>query len=791
MKVHAKSFFVLSTIFILLFAGSHAAQANAENSTTGAATIKPVSTEARSVQAQSSTETLVADSLSTNSGSTDSGHSVTNLHIQDQSGDQNEWEKYVEFVGENEMYQGYRSYTLPSAILPIDINSFQVQANYLGPATAGQIWTWSLYNWSTQNWVTVGDNTGAPWWGDWHLLTFDVTNSPADFVEPNTREIRLQVAANNTTDNMDLDYEAILVNYESSSGGGSTTVTYQPTTDLFPNPERGFYRYFESKSSSVPQTTWSVSALSSTNSVNWLSPAEEETITQVYCFFVLDNFLTTNIDASFLQNIRNNLTNIRAAGKKCILRFAYSNDSTDSDGDDVYDPDVFENGIADADLPQILAHIGQLDPIFNDYVDVISVVQAGFIGVWGEWYYTNYFIDDPANPGAVSATQYQRRRQVVDALLNALPAKRMIAVRYPLAKKEMYNRTTPITLGEAYQNRPVARVGYHNDAFLNSYGDSGTYRDASDRTYTASETTYLGMGGEINAPESGAPSRDCPNAIGEMETFHWSYINTDYYITALQNWDSGDCIHNPNDISNSILDRLGYRFRLTEATFPSSAERGTFAQIEIELVNEGFAASYNPRDVYLILKETASGNEYSFKLPVEPRLWLANGQTHLIDEAISLPANMPAGEYALLLHLPDPHPTLTADARYAIRLANAGLWPQSSWDGRNDLLHTMTVQAPSGPPTERVEQVGPSGDIAQSDPTFVWEPLSTATEYRVVIYDVANIAIIEDEIFSSSNVCEASTCTATFDNLTLAEGSYTWLIQAKNSEGDGPWSVYN
>ena len=46
-----------------------------------------------------------------------------------------------------------------------------------------------------------------------------------------------------------------------------------------------------------------------------------------------------------------------------------------------------QNGEApygDATREWMLRHIEQLSPIFSEYEDVIDVVQAGFIGVWGE-----------------------------------------------------------------------------------------------------------------------------------------------------------------------------------------------------------------------------------------------------------------------------------------------------------------------------------------------------------------------------------------------------------------------
>lgn len=464
------------------------------------------------------------------------------------------------------------------------------------------------------------------------------------------------------------------------------TVIYSSTTALFPNPERGFYRYYESRSSAP--TVWTVANFQNTNAVSWLSAAEEATITQAYCLFYLDTFLNSNISETFLTHIRTNLANVRAASRKCLLRFAYTWDDSDTNDNGV--PDVLENATqqTEPDLPQLLVHIDQLKPILQEYGDVIAVLQAGFVGIWGEWYYTDHFVDNPTQPDTISATQYERRKTVVQRLLDSLPANRMIALRYPLLKQQMFGCATPITDAEAFQNTPLARLGFHNDAFLNSYGDSGTFQSDADRTYLQAESLYLTMGGEVNQPEADAPARSCANALAEMAKYHWSYINTDYYLPTLQSWKKDKCIHNTSNIAGSILDRLGYRLVLKKGIYPTTATAGGALPIRIELVNEGFAAPFNPRDLYVVLQNKSTGAFSTVKLPDDPRRWLANGQTQVIARTLTLPGNLPAGSYALYLYLPDPAPTLTTKAAYAIRLANANLWKTSGW---NDLLHTITI----------------------------------------------------------------------------------------------------
>jgi len=173
--------------------------------------------------------TLNPDGYTTTAGG-DGGQPVANLHVQDQSGTQNNWNKYVEFTTPGGVsYQGYRSYFLPANIDPAAITSLQVEVNYLGPRKADQTWTWQLYDWTASAWVTLGDNADALDW-KWTFLGFDAGGAFANYVKGDTREIRVNVVSNNASDNSDLDYEALIV----TAAGGAPTST--PTFTATPVP---------------------------------------------------------------------------------------------------------------------------------------------------------------------------------------------------------------------------------------------------------------------------------------------------------------------------------------------------------------------------------------------------------------------------------------------------------------------------------------------------------------------------------------------------------------------------
>jgi hypothetical protein len=179
--------------------------------------------------ASAATSVLLPISYTTTAGG-DGGQPVANIQVQDQSGSQNNWNKYVEFQTPSANYAGYRTYTVPGGISPSSITAIQVTANFLGPAPAQQTWTWKIYNWSTSAWVTLGTNAGGSW-SSWKVFTFNATGTMSNYVSSSS-QIRIRLQSNNASDNADLDYEAVTLTY--TSGATSTpTNTPPPSTPTF------------------------------------------------------------------------------------------------------------------------------------------------------------------------------------------------------------------------------------------------------------------------------------------------------------------------------------------------------------------------------------------------------------------------------------------------------------------------------------------------------------------------------------------------------------------------------
>jgi hypothetical protein len=127
---------------------------------------------------------------------------------------------------------------------------------------------------------------------------------------------------------------------------------------------------------------------------------------------------------------------------------------------------------------------------------------------------------------------------------------------------------------------------------------------------------------------------------------------------------------------------------LTQGTYPNTATPGGPLNVQISIRNDGYAAPFNPRNREVILRNTSSGAIYRFALTSNPRFWLASTTTN-INQTFTLPSNIPAGTYALLLNLPDPAASLGANPSYSIQTANVGTWEAGT--GFNNLLKTVTI----------------------------------------------------------------------------------------------------
>ena len=100
-----------------------------------------------------------------------------------------------------------------------------------------------------------------------------------------------------------------------------------------------------------------------------------------------------------------------------------------------------------------------------------------------------------------------------DALLQALPSQRLLHLRYPADLAQWYPTTATLAQALSATPPPAARIGLHNDCFLASSDDVGTYfaettaESQTLRSYAQQASAVTGAGGETCAPPEPAQAR--------------------------------------------------------------------------------------------------------------------------------------------------------------------------------------------------------------------------------------------------------------------------------------------
>ena len=428
-------------------------------------------------------------------------------------------------------------------------------------------------------------------------------------------------------------------------GGGDASmdsVSYQASDAIIANPERGFYIASE------------VSKVSTTGvSKDGMASARLRGRTLYLLEFHMKEYVNSDISDDYLQTIRTKFASLREGGCKCILRFCYSNGFAESDKP------------WDATPERVLRHIAQVKPLIREFADIILVVQAGFIGSWGEWYYTENFKDKAS------------RKSVVDALLEAVPADRQIELRTPEYKLSLYGLSPAdtITRATAHQSGTKERLGGHNDCYLASPNDQGTYRGNSDRTYWASESAYTIMGGETCGVSAycHCEPQESPSAahgvLADMAINHFTYLNSGYHTGVLSRWRTEGCF-------DEIEKRLGYRYVLESGQFTKAPKAGESMKVRLEIRNDGFAPVMNQRDAELVLTDASGKVLGTWALNSDPRFWMPGNKT-VVEQSIQLPSGI-SGALTLHLNLPDHYESLHNNPLYSIQLANTGTWDEKT-----------------------------------------------------------------------------------------------------------------
>ena len=426
-------------------------------------------------------------------------------------------------------------------------------------------------------------------------------------------------------------------------------VLFTESNEIFANPERGVL-------SQAYYTSADLNGHTRVEVVRDQRNSSDKMTLYLHSYYLTD-YMESNIPKEFLDRLETNMNALREGGAKVVVRFSYKSSM---------DPSAKP---WNATPEWIHKHIDQVAPYLQKHADVILCVQCGWLGSWGEWYY----VDNGYKMNPTRDSDFEMRWELLEHYLDVVPESRQIALRIPAYKMRYLKMrgdslSRPLTAAEAFKNTPKARICGHNDCFVSSSNDVGTFFKDAEREFWAEDTKYTFMGGETCEKCSSSAG---DNAIKQMEKYHWTYINRAYRESVTGMWRADGTM-------GIMLRRLGYRLVLDKAVLTENPKAGENFEAYFKLRNVGFAAPINKRGLELILVSTEeSSQKYVFPQEdvVDPRFWLPG--THKFTLSCNL-ADIEPGEYKLYLNLPDPYPSIHDNPDFSIRLANNNVWDETT-----------------------------------------------------------------------------------------------------------------
>lgn len=383
------------------------------------------------------------------------------------------------------------------------------------------------------------------------------------------------------------------------------------------------------------------------------------TVTQAYCY--LTKYYDSPIAQSKLDALQKSFDRARRDGVKFLLRFAYQDDN---------------HPAACPTIDRLEEHIAQLTPIIRKNIDVIYVLQAGWIGLWGEFH---------SDPFAYNSSPEVIAR-IAGATLELLPQNRSTMFRTMGYRKKCIEgaKSLGITID-------TSRIGFFNDGTLANDTDGGTFSLSDDSDADFALVTSLSHSFPVDGEcfWNSVPSYDIATGMNAIQRFckhHYSTFSVVHGNSELEKkiygavdcWKSVQitpdslrrigvpvdenyfkCIPSPNAYEY-IRDHLGYRI---EAVDYSSHFRKNRFSGKIVLRNTGFSRPVNPRRIYLVLFDD-SGHFTEIDTGVDARDLMPWEEVEIRLEGFA-----PSGHCKAALWMPDSEESLRNRPEYAVTIA--------------------------------------------------------------------------------------------------------------------------
>lgn len=282
-----------------------------------------------------------------------------------------------------------------------------------------------------------------------------------------------------------------------------------------------------------------------------------------------------------LNDIKTVLGYYRTYEKNVIVRFAYD---PSYEGHKIEGTDEYVE-IEPLEWSTVISHVNALCPILKDYADVITAVECGMLGPWGEMHGTIYA--EGEKDGKLRGYIVELMKTFMTGLKGTdLP----LLVRQPrfiycyLTDNTTYDgRHIPDTVVPQY-GQDIYRLGLYNDGYLDDESDSGTFKTkdgrAAEIAFLEPFTNHTPYGGEMIG------NYGFENGFTEFENVHLSFLHISWnkkFFEELEGISYGD-----ENKFKYVLKHMGYRYVLTSSSFDYYDDDKTLG-INLSFKNNGFA----------------------------------------------------------------------------------------------------------------------------------------------------------------------------------------------------------
>ncbi len=387
-----------------------------------------------------------------------------------------------------------------------------------------------------------------------------------------------------------------------------------------------------------------------------------------------------NITDDALKALKDILTKVKKNNGSVIIRFSYD----DFEGKSNTEP---------ASMNVILKHIEQLGKVLLENRDVVTLIEIGFIGQWGELHDSTLVTNDNIS-------------LIVDKLLSVTDCKIRLSLRTPsqYAYWKGINDISKINNDISENGTKAYLVGIYDDGYLGSESDLGTYINREiEVAWLNNQAKHAFFGGELslNYNFGGLPLNTIEFIQKEGYLTHTTYLNSQWTDAVINSFKIapyvGDNELYKNSTAYEYLDNhLGYRFVLRNSALTNNIGIGEYLNIKLKIENVGFANLINDKIVSIVLSNDQ--NVYEIKTNIEPTNW-DSLKINEVNMSLDLPADIVKGNYKVYLRI-SKYANLENDGNYhCIRMANKNIYDSEIGANYIGEVNISAKEDISSPPT--------------------------------------------------------------------------------------------